>query len=62
MQFTSLDASPFIILWYLFLGFLAIVIVFNILCLVVSLFLRWRTRIYARTTNFKIKRPRKQME
>jgi hypothetical protein len=59
MQFIPQDTSPFLILWYVFLGFLAIVIVVNVISATITAILEWRTNALIKkssVTGLKIKR------
>lgn len=59
MNFIPQDTSPFLILWYLFLGFFAIVVIVNIVCLIISFVLTRKTEALiegVNTTGLKIKR------
>jgi len=44
MFFFDSSGSPFLLFWYFFLGFLALVIAANILALLAKLFIQWRTK------------------
>ena len=44
MDFLNNNASPFLLLWYLFLAFTAIVVVLQIFFLIAKLIVQWRVR------------------
>ena len=59
MNFIPHDTSPFLILWYLFLGFFVVVVLVNIICLIISRILEWKTKALieeANRTGLKIKK------
>lgn len=59
MHFIPQDTSPFLILWYLFLGFFAVVIVVNLVCLLISRILTYKTNALIKkheATGLSIKR------
>lgn len=43
MFFFDSSGSPFLLFWYFFLGFLAVVTVANVLALLAKSFIEWRT-------------------
>ena len=43
------NASPFLVLWYLFLAFFGVVLVVHIICKVLGAFVGWRVRLLLKT-------------
>ncbi len=44
MMIFNSNSSPFMVLWYLFLLFLTVVIIINILALIIRGFIAWRIK------------------
>jgi len=44
MEFPTAQSSPFLLLWYIYLVFLAIVIIVNVLSKLIAAFFNWRIR------------------
>lgn|GEM_PF-2123934 len=43
------NASPFLVLWYLYLGFFGVVLIIHVLCRLFSGLVGWRVNVLMRT-------------
>lgn len=49
MKLLDPNASPFLVLWYLFIAFFGVAIIVHIFCKIVAAFIDWRLRKLLRT-------------
>jgi hypothetical protein len=55
VDFLRADESPFLVLWYLFLGFFGTVVLVNIVCWIAASFFKWRgDTLLAKSTPVKV--------